>query len=160
MVELYALEDVPTLSAYGIGSANNGGGTDGQEFTLAGSAAAGSFITISYEAIEFLNYFGEAPSFISGILNVNGDDAIELFFNGEVVDTFGDNTVDGTGQTWEYMDGWAYRQIESTPGSTFQISGWTFSGANAVDGCTVNDTCDSIFPFKTFGPTVCKCLLQ
>ncbi|MFP6904646.1 MAG: hypothetical protein VCG02_05450, partial [Verrucomicrobiota bacterium] len=32
-VELYVLDDIPDLSLYGIGSANNGGGSDGQEFT-------------------------------------------------------------------------------------------------------------------------------
>ena len=43
MVELYALQDVPDLSLYGIGSANNGGGSDGQEYTLSGSTTAGSY---------------------------------------------------------------------------------------------------------------------
>ncbi|RCL75087.1 MAG: hypothetical protein DBW72_03665, partial [Flavobacteriales bacterium] len=33
-VELYALSDIGDLSEYGLGSANNGGGTDGQEFTF------------------------------------------------------------------------------------------------------------------------------
>ena len=42
-VELYVLNDIPDLSDYGLGSANNGGGTDGEEFTFpAGSATAGS----------------------------------------------------------------------------------------------------------------------
>lgn len=151
MVELYALDDIPDLSAYGIGSANNGGGTDGQEFTLSGSAVAGSFVTVSKEAEEFANYFGEGPTFTSGSVSVNGDDAIELFFDGGVVDTYGNNGVDGTSQAWEYMDGWAYRQVGSTPGGgAFQISEWTVSGANAVDGCTVNDICGSSFPFKTY----------
>eukprot|EP00584_Thalassiosira_punctigera_P027171 CAMPEP_0172580348 /NCGR_PEP_ID=MMETSP1067-20121228/139712_1 /TAXON_ID=265564 ORGANISM="Thalassiosira punctigera, Strain Tpunct2005C2" /NCGR_SAMPLE_ID=MMETSP1067 /ASSEMBLY_ACC=CAM_ASM_000444 /LENGTH=539 /DNA_ID=CAMNT_0013373087 /DNA_START=40 /DNA_END=1659 /DNA_ORIENTATION=- len=168
MVELYALEEVLDLSVYGVGSANNGRGTDGEEFTLTGSAPIGSFVTVSYEAVAFLDYFGETPSFTSGTLNVNGDDAIELFFNGEVVDSFGDNSVDGTGQAWEYMDGWAYRNVGSAPTSAFQISEWTLSKENAVDGCTDNDSCSSSFPFKTFEaggtptleptPTPCLCL--
>ena len=33
-VELYAINDISNLSGYGLGSANNGGGTDGQEFTF------------------------------------------------------------------------------------------------------------------------------
>jgi hypothetical protein len=33
-VELYVVNDIPDLSLYGLGSANNGGGTDGQEFYL------------------------------------------------------------------------------------------------------------------------------
>jgi len=160
MIELFALEDVSDLSAYGIGVANNGGGTDGQEITLSGSANAGEFITVSYEDEKFLEYFGEIPTFTSGKVSINGDDAVELFFNGQVVDLFGDIGVDGTGQAWEYMDGWAYRKSESTPGSTFEISEWDFSGKNAVDGCSTNDSCGSSFPFKTFqpSPTECQCV--
>ncbi|KAL9186194.1 hypothetical protein ACHAXT_005432, partial [Thalassiosira profunda] len=109
MVELYATDDISDLSAYGVGSANNGGGTDGEEFELSGSAAAGSFITVSKEATRFMEYFGEAPTFLSGTMSVNGDDAIELFFNGALVDVFGDANTDGTGEAWEYMDGFAYR---------------------------------------------------
>ena len=50
-VELYALSDIADLSAYGIGSANNGDGTDGEEFTFpSDSATAGDYITISFES--------------------------------------------------------------------------------------------------------------
>ena len=33
-VELCVLNDIPDLSIYGVGSANNGGGSDGEEFTF------------------------------------------------------------------------------------------------------------------------------
>ena len=33
-VEFYAQVDIPDLSIYGFGSANNGGGSDGEEFTF------------------------------------------------------------------------------------------------------------------------------
>jgi len=163
MVELYALGDVTDLSAYGIGSANNGGGSDGQEFTLSGgSLPARSFITIASESVEFANYFGETPTYTSGAVGVNGDDAIELFYNGEVADTFGDVRVDGTDQAWEYVDGWAYRKevgsVAPVSGSVFQIGDWTLSGINAVDGCADNDSCGSSFPFKSFSFGVCECL--
>ena len=40
-VELYVVNDIPDLSQYGLGSANNGGGSDGEEFTFpTGSATA------------------------------------------------------------------------------------------------------------------------
>lgn len=150
MVELYALDDIIDLSIYGIGSANNGGGSDGQEYTLSGSTTAGSYITISKEAVQYQNYFGEAPTLTSGSVNVNGDDAIELFLDGGVVDTFGDNSVDGSGQPWEYMDGWAYRQAGSSGSGTFDLGEWTLSGANAVDRCASNDICGSSFPIKSY----------
>ena len=45
-IELYATGDIADLSAYGVGTANNGGGTDGSEFTLSGSASAGDYIYV------------------------------------------------------------------------------------------------------------------
>lgn len=64
-VELFALSDIADLSVYGIGSANNGEGTDGEEFTFpySDSAMAGDYITIASESTEFLNFFGYAPEY-------------------------------------------------------------------------------------------------
>jgi len=87
--------------------------------------------------------------------NVNGDDAIELFMNGVVIDVFGDINVDGNGQPWEYLDGWAYRLDGSlTNGGTFLISEWSFSGPNALDGVGTNANASSPFPIGTFTTSV------
>ena len=57
-VELYVLADIPDLSLYGVGSANNGQGSDGEEFTFpAVAATAGSFIYVASESSEFNNFF-------------------------------------------------------------------------------------------------------
>ena len=32
-------------------------------------------------------------------MGINGDDAVELFHNGTVIDTFGDINTDGNGET-------------------------------------------------------------
>ncbi|MAR66476.1 MAG: hypothetical protein CL833_04400 [Crocinitomicaceae bacterium] len=151
-IELYVIEDIPDLSIYGVGSANNGGGTDGEEFTLPSiSALAGSYITISYETVQFNNFFGSTPSYTSGSMAINGDDAIELFKNGNVIDVFGNINVDGTGQAWEYKDGWAYRNSGSyANGGSWDISEWSFSGPDALDGETSNSTASSPFPISTF----------
>ena len=79
-VELYVVNNIADLSIYGLGSANNGGGTDGEEFTFpADSATAGDFIYIALETTEFTNWFGFAPNYTDGsATNINGDDAIEL----------------------------------------------------------------------------------
>lgn len=158
MVELYALQDVPDLSLYGVGSANNGGGSDGQEYTLSDSTTAGSFITVSYETAKFVEYFNTEPDFVTGRLNINGDDAIELFYNGEVVDTFGDAHVDGSNKPWEYQDSWAYRTVSASSGA-FEISEWTIPGKDSLDGCTSNDSCSSTFPLNTFvgSEPACEC---
>ena len=89
-VELYVLEDIPDMSQYGIGSANNGGGTDGAEYTFpAGKVAAGTFLYVASESTQFSNYFGFAPNYTSSAMSINGDDAVELFFGTTVIDVFG-----------------------------------------------------------------------
>ncbi|MEL6845029.1 MAG: nuclease, partial [Bacteroidota bacterium] len=88
-VELYVLNNIANLSTYGLGSANNGGGTDGEEFTFpAVPATAGTFIYVASEATEFTNFFGFAPDYTTASMAINGDDAIELFCSGVVEDVF------------------------------------------------------------------------
>lgn len=153
-VELYALEDIADLSVYGLGSANNGGGTDGEEFTFpADAVTAGTHIYVATETTGFESYFGFAPNYTSGAMAINGDDAIELFLNGSVIDVFGDINVDGTGEAWDYVDGWAYRKDDTGPdGSTFVIDNWIFSGIDAMDGALTNDTAATPFPLGAYGP--------
>lgn len=154
-VEFYVVNDIPDLSIFGFGAANNGGGTDGEEFTFpADSATAGDFIYVATEDVAFNDFFGFMPDYTDGTApSVNGDDAIELFENGVVIDTFGDINTDGTGEPWEYLDGWAYR-VSGTEadGTIFNIANWTFSGPNALDGETTNATAAIPFPLGTFMP--------
>jgi hypothetical protein len=150
-VELCAVMDIADLSEYGIGSANNGGGSDGAEFTFpADSVMQGEFIYIASEEIGFTDFFGFAPDYVTGAMSINGDDAIELFRNDEVVDLFGDIDVDGSGEPWEYADGWAYRVSNTPDQPTFDLSMWTFSGPDALDGETSNDSAANPFPLGTY----------
>ena len=155
-VEVFVLADIADLSIYGVGGANNGGGTDGEEFTFpAVSASCGSFIYVSDETPMFNAFFGFDPDYTSFAATINGDDAIELFQNGSVVDVFGDINVDGSGQAWEYLDGWAYRANSTGPdGTTFTIGNWSFSGPNALDGETSNGTASTPFPTGSYVPAV------
>jgi len=152
-IEVFATADIPDLSVYGVGSANNGGGSDGQEFTFPAVAIpAGTFLYIATEGAEFQNFFGFAPDYFPhSAASINGDDAIELFWNGMVIDVFGEINVDGTGQPWEYMDGWTYRADRTGPdGNTFVLANWFFSGPNALDGETSNAAAGTPFPIGTF----------
>jgi len=170
VVELYATADIADLSLYAVGAANNGGGTDGVELILSGSATAGDFIYIAdtgnpADATLFSNYFGFAPALLfdgnfsnGGAAAINGDDTIEVFsdpsgaFTGSetVIDVFGEITVDGTGEPWDHLDGWAYRNDATGPdGSTFAIGNWSFSGINVNDGKTSNTAPDA-FPIGTY----------
>ncbi len=115
-VELYAVDAIADLSIYGIGSANNGNGTDGEEYTFpADSISAGQFIYVASDTVPFNAFFGFDADYTDGAALINGDDAVELFMNGSVVDVFGDINVDGTGQPWEHLDGWAYRVSDTGP---------------------------------------------
>jgi hypothetical protein len=172
VVELYATTAIPNLGLYAAGAANNGGGTDGAENTLSGSANAGDYLYIVDDGNEmqpagtkFASYFGFTPSLLfdsnlgtaGGAAAVNGDDAIELFFDptgtftgGQtVIDTFGEITHAGAG-AWNYLDGWAYRKTGTGPdGGSFFIGNWTFSGIDANDGKTTNVD-PSRFPIGTY----------
>jgi len=152
-VELYVHNDINDLSIYSLGFANNGGGSAGIEFTFSDiSASSGDFLYVASETAEFTNFFNFPPDYITSTANINGDDAVELFRNGTLVDIFGNINVDGTGQPWEYLDGWAYRN-DATGGmdtSTFMVSDWHFSGPNALDGDIANSTADYPFPAGSF----------
>lgn len=151
-IEIYVANDVADLSRCGVGSANNGQGTDGQEFTFpAVSASAGSYLYVASEAPNFTAFFGFSPTYTSGAMAINGDDAIELFCDSVVVDVFGDINVDGSGQAWDYLDGWANR-VPGTgaDGSTFVLANWIFSGINAFEGGSTNATVTSPFPYTAY----------
>ncbi len=78
-VELYVINDVADLSTYGIGSANNGGGSDGEEFTFPSqSVSAGTYLYVASDIDGFTAFFGNAPDFDSSAMAINGDDAVEL----------------------------------------------------------------------------------
>jgi len=155
-VELMALKNIADLSLFGVGSANNGGGTDGQEFTFpAVAATAGQYIYVvgSNQGVKFNTFFGFTADYESGAMFINGDDAMELYENTQVIDLFGDINVDGTGQAWEYLDGWAYRNANTGPNSTFTIGNWTFSGTVQLDA-TTNAASTKPFPVKTYTNTL------
>jgi 2',3'-cyclic-nucleotide 2'-phosphodiesterase (5'-nucleotidase family) len=154
-VELYVAEDISDLSTCGISSANNGGGPTGApEFLFTGSAVKGEYLYFATETPNFTTFFGFAPDWTDSVVAaINGDDAIELFCDGAVIDVFGEVSVDGSGQPWEYTDGWAYRKSATGPdASVFTLANWSFSGIDALDGATSNATARSPFPVATYKP--------
>lgn len=153
-VELYVVEDIPDMSIYGISSVTNGAGPTGApEFVFpAIPYTAGSYIYVTSDSAGFYTYFGVQTTYnIGSIMNINGNDAIELFKNGVVIDVYGEPSVNGTNTVWEYLDGWAYRNNGSlTNGGTFVSGDWTYSGINATDGEATNATAASYQPIGTF----------
>ena len=55
-------------------------------------------------------------------MGVNGDDAVELFMDGQVIDLYGAIDTDGTNEPWEYVDSWVYRNDGAGPSATFDIT--------------------------------------
>ena len=153
-VELKALADIPDLGAFGLSSANNGTGPTGSPefmFPAGVSVTAGECIFIANDSMDFADFFGFDADFIDGAASINGDDAIELFENGTVIDVFGDVNVDGSGEVWDYLDGWAYRQAATGPdGDTFDPNNWTYSGVDALDGPATNADADNPFPVCSY----------
>ncbi|MCI4668015.1 MAG: T9SS type A sorting domain-containing protein [Bacteroidia bacterium] len=155
-VELYALDDISDLSRYGLEAANNGNGSSG---TIESSFPAipvkrGDYIYITTAAgtQSFVDFFGFYPNIRDegSALFINGDDALILYQDGNPVDIFGDPNTDGSGEAWEYLDGWAYRNSTTGPDATFDINNWSFSGPNALDNETSNSTAATPVPIGTY----------
>lgn len=141
-LHLVALEDIPDLSIYGIGVANNGGGTDGNEFILPAIAvSAGEDILLARDPSALQSYFGGCYDSFEHVIQTdemaqNGDDAIELFKGSEVIETYGDADVDGTDQSWEYTGSWAYKLGDQ----------WTNGLVNCSAGSTTTNDSGCIYP--------------
>ncbi|MDD2387704.1 MAG: choice-of-anchor J domain-containing protein, partial [Bacteroidales bacterium] len=152
VIELYVINDIADLSEYGISVAANGAASSGSpSITLpTGTATAGDYYYLSGAEQTFIDFFGFAPDLVSGSVSFNGDDAIELYQNGSVVDVFGEVGVVGTGTAWEYLDGWGYRVDNASPTATFDANDWTFSGINQLENGVTNAECDSPMPIGTF----------
>ena len=142
-IHLIANSDIPDISIYGIGVANNGGGSDGLEddFPVM-SVSAGDHILFARSPLAMETYFGMCFSDFDHVLEAgsnisqNGDDAIELYEHNQVIETFGDVNVDGTGEVWEYTDSWAYKLGNE----------WTYGGVNCTDDSETSASSNCPYP--------------
>lgn len=110
VVEFFVVNDIVDLFIYVFGIVNNGGGIDGEEFMfLVGVfVSVGIYIYVVLEIDGFIVFFGFVLDYDILLMGINGDDVIELFKDGSVIDMFGDINIDGSGIIWEYLDGWVY----------------------------------------------------
>jgi hypothetical protein len=151
-IHVLATADIADLSIYGIGVANNGGGTDGEEYNFdsTASATAGDNILV-VRSVEAMNAYMDASTIFdqvilgSSSISQNGNDAIELYLNGTIVEVFGDADVNpdtfGAGcgddvNCWDYEDSWAYK-IGGT---------WTYGGVNCSDGTATTWDSTCVYP--------------
>ncbi|HKJ49715.1 MAG TPA: Ig-like domain-containing protein, partial [Christiangramia sp.] len=103
-VHVVANQDIADLSLYSIGVANNGGGTDGPEYTFpAISLSEGDNVLVARNPEALTAYFEDCGNEFAEILesnssiSQNGDDAIELYSGETIIEVYGDSDVDGTG---------------------------------------------------------------
>ncbi|MDG1798521.1 MAG: plastocyanin/azurin family copper-binding protein [Flavobacteriales bacterium] len=163
---LTANQSISDLSIYGVGSATNGTGSDGEEYTFpAISINAGQHVIICRDSTALSNYFNGCLEQFAGALypnliiqsstepSGNGNDAYELFENGLVVETFGDIThTYGTNYPsipWGYRDSWAWKDTAAS-----NVGNWVFGGDNCTDGSTTIQTSNCPFPLCGSGPPV------
>ena len=151
-IHLVANANIPDLSICGIGVANNASGGDGQEYTFpVMSVSAGDHILLARDSSVLSNYFDVCFLDFDHVLNAsnaisqNGNDAIELFFDGIIIETFGDVNVDGTGTAWEYLDSWAYKD----PSGSVSFSGgnWVLGSIGCTSGSVTTQTSSCPYPF-------------
>lgn len=154
-VELSNIGDAPLdLSTFSIGNFSNGstnlGG--GASTVLSGILSVGDSYVISYEGSDspgsgsFYDTYGFDPDNFDLGAFINGDDVLALFLgpatgdgsDATLVDVYGVIGVDGTGEVWEYIDGYSGRLASVTgPNATFTPAEWDFGGANSLE--TGND---------------------
>ena len=150
VIELYALEDIPDLSIYGIEIAEDGSQASGVEYNLNSiSLDSGQFYTVSSNTVYHKSWFGKEPVQQSLYSTFDGDDAVLLYKNNEVVDVFGTPGKDGSGELWDYTLGWSYKKDGRIYSSNFNVNDWiTCRGCSL--GSSFNDEMDNPFPIGQF----------
>ena len=104
--------------------------------------------------MNFNNIFEEL------LLELSGKEIYQKYYSKIPYETFLDivmadpkTNIDGTGEPWEYLDGWAYRNTAS-PSTVFNSLEWDYSGINALDSETTNATATIPFPIGTYAASV------
>ena len=96
---------------------------------------------------------GFAPDFTTGDVNHNGDDDFYIYGPGDtLIDVWGGSDgLDNTGEAYEILDSWAYRNDLQGPNTTFTTSEWTIAPVNSLDGLDASGTAAAI-PLGTYTP--------
>jgi hypothetical protein len=150
-VELFALNNIPSLSVYALSRGGNGSATLDTltvDHVLPNvPLAAGSFYYVTGSSfqdfrIPFADIYPSLPAVRNFGVNSNGNDVTALlrspsgdFGNGDgvIVDAFGALGVDGVGTQWFHEDGWGRSLPGRLPSATFNVAQWSVT-AQSLDG--------------------------
>jgi len=86
---------------------------------------------VAASSASFYSAYGFNPDLSNGNMNGNGDDGYFLYYGGDhltgtLIDAYGVENQDGTGQPWEYSDSRVFRKSSvSQPNATWTASEWT-----------------------------------
>ncbi len=149
-VELYnatnSTIDLSTDQYYLVKEVN--GGTSYYDVALTGTVAPGHTYVVAASQTDFESAYGISADQYNGNINGNGDDTYFLYKGGDhttgtLVDIYGVDGQDGTGQPWEYTDSHAVRNSNIGAGNTsWTASEWTITSANVADMTPGQHTCD------------------
>lgn len=138
MVEIYA-DGMVDFSLYSIERQSNGGSWGTTTNLASFGVVTDDFIYVYTDSLSSevfaTEYPSATPNIENGVVNVNGDDGIRIVLDadGSVVDQFGATGVDGTGEAWEYTDGFAKRVDGTGPDGGFSVGNWTYN-RSGLDG--------------------------
>ena len=149
-IHLKSSGPIADLSDYSIQVYSNGNTTPSQLYNLSGSALMDDDILIARNPTAMEDYMN-ASNFFEIIIDssqesfpgINGDDVVELLYNGLPIEVFGEIGVDGTGESWEYLDSWAYKVDEE----------WTYGGVNCTDGSVTTWEATCVYPLANEEPS-------
>ncbi|GGE14415.1 T9SS type A sorting domain-containing protein [Psychroflexus salis] len=151
VVEIYA-DGTVDFANYSLEIQTNANDTWGNTLNLADlGVVTDDFVYIHKEDESFATEYPSATNVLStnsSAVNFNGDDRVRIIEDATstVVDQYGAEATDGTGEVWEYQDGYAKRNDGSGPDFGFFAGNWTyFNGAlNGEGTCQDGSTFESI----------------
>ncbi|MGH1337180.1 MAG: T9SS type A sorting domain-containing protein [Aureispira sp.] len=137
-IELYAIGNIPDLSAYSIAVSNNNSiPVLANHIVLPSIAlASGSYYYITEKQADFLGFFGFSPNLISTEMDIDGNDPVAIYFGGNIVDIYGEENYNTAAAfcsgaplvcdslPWGYKSGWARRKDNSVPEPVFDTADW------------------------------------
>jgi len=150
VVEIYA-DGAVDFANYSLELQSNANTSWGNTLNLADlGTVTDDFVYVHKDDPSFASEFPSATNTLatgSSVVNFNGDDRIRIIedASGNTIDQYGVDSVDGSGEAWEYKDGYAKRNDGTGPESTFFVGNWTFSNG-ALDG---EGTCQGGSAFET-----------
>ena len=165
IVEFFTTEDIPDLSAYGIGisETNVGYRESGIQFRFPMEAIQRNkyiyFVHVhaTLDSTRYLSTFlgkTDLKYYYSQktIFRTNGQQAYLLYRGASIVDIFGELGVSGNSRLWYYYLGWCYRKSSAlAPRTQWSYRDWTTSGGNGITDWTRNSNNAKPFPSETIG---------